>query len=292
MDRKITESSFERVKQWGSSSHLGTDLLLLNLENPGLMPREARRMSFIFLALCTRGWFECRLDGRKIAVGKGDLIVVSERHVVSEISLSDTTEGLCMAVSPSFLQDIIRDVSDLSALFLTTRTNPVIAVGERDATVFSEYFSVIKSKLEASDNRFRKELARTLMLAMFYDLSNIIYRTSRQNVQHQSRADDIFARFIKMVEENCHQERRVSWYARQLCITPKYLSETVKSVSRRTPNEWIDNYVLLHVRVLLKNTTKSIKSIAEEMHFSNQSFLGKYFKEHVGMSPTAYRARG
>ena len=81
----------------------------------------------------------------------------------------------------------------------------------------------------------------------------------------------------------------MGWYAEQLCITPKYLSEVIKQVSKRTPNEWIDNYVMLEVRVLLKNTTKSIKEITEELNFPNQSFLGKYFKEHMGVSPSEYR---
>ena len=123
---------------------------------------------------------------------------------------------------------------------------------------------------------------------MFYDLSNVIYRV-QQDHKPQSRADVIFTKFIKLVENYYKQERRVGWYAQQLCITPKYLSETVKSVSRRTPNEWIDNYVTLELRVLLKDSTKSIKEIAEELNFPNQSFLGKYFKEHVGMPPSEYR---
>ena len=74
-----------------------------------------------------------------------------------------------------------------------------------------------------------------------------------------------------------------------MCITPKYLSEMVKAVSRRTPNEWIDNYVVMELRSLLKNTTKTVKEIAADMNFPNQSFLGKYFKEHVGLSPVSYR---
>ena len=45
----------------------------------------------------------------------------------------------------------------------------------------------------------------------------------------------------------------------------------------------------MELRVLLKNSTKSIREIAEEMNFANQSFLGKYFKEHIGMSPSQYR---
>ena len=63
----------------------------------------------------------------------------------------------------------------------------------------------------------------------------------------------------------------------------------VKQVSKRTPNDWIDNYVMLEIRVLLKNTTKSIKEIADAVNFPNQSFLGKFFKEHMGMSPSEYR---
>ena len=34
---------------------------------------------------------------------------------------------------------------------------------------------------------------------------------------------------------------------------------------------------------------ETIKEISDELHFANQSFLGKFFKEHVGMSPSAYR---
>ena len=45
----------------------------------------------------------------------------------------------------------------------------------------------------------------------------------------------------------------------------------------------------MELRVALKNSTRSIKEIAEDMNFPNQSFLGKYFKEHVGMTPSEYR---
>lgn len=63
----------------------------------------------------------------------------------------------------------------------------------------------------------------------------------------------------------------------------------MKSVSNRTPNEWIDYYVMLELRVRLRNTESSIKEITQGMNFSSQSFLGKYFKEHAGMSPSEYR---
>ena len=127
---------------------------------------------------------------------------------------------------------------------------------------------------------------------MLSDLSNIIFRMQTTVDRRQTRGEAIFTQFLQLVELNFRHERRVSWYAKQLCISPKYLSEIIKQVSRRTPNDWIDNFVTLEIRVLLRNSTKSIKEIAQELNFPNQSFFGKFFKEHVGLSPSQYRNNG
>ena len=120
-------------------------------------------------------------------------------------------------------------------------------------------------------------------------MSGVIWRVEQRGVKGQTRAGTLFSKFIGILEKKYREERRVSWYAKQLDISPKYLAEVVKQVSKRTPNDWIDQYVILELRVLLKNSSKSIKEITELLHFPNQSFLGKYFKEHVGLSPSEYR---
>ncbi|MBP5777751.1 MAG: AraC family transcriptional regulator [Prevotella sp.] len=252
------------------------------------MPTEPRRMNFILIGLCTKGEVMYQLDTQKQIIKAGDILIVSDRHVVDSYQRSPDMEGLCMMLSVNFYCEIIQNVSDVSALFLFSRQHPVMRLEQREIDTFKEYFQVIKQKIGDEGNHFRKDLVKTLLLAMFYDLSNIIYRV-KQDDKPLTRAEIIFTKFIKLVEKNFREERRVSWYAQQICITPKYLSETVKNVSHRTPNEWIDNYIILELRVLLKNSTKTIKEIAEELKFPNQSFLGKFFKEHVGMSPSQYR---
>ncbi len=289
MNQKIIETDFEKAKKWVSGEYIEDDLLLIDQLADAPFPAEPRRMNFILLGFCTRGQVEYRVDTVEHVVHPGEVIIVSERHVVDHYKASPDLMGLCMMVSVPFFKEVIRDVSDLSALFLFSRNHPVMKLTEREGEIFHRYFYAIRERITDTTNHFRRELIRTLMLAMFYDLSNVIYSFRQQTDQRKSRADEIFAQFIKMVEANCKEERRVAWYAEQLGITPKYLSETVKHVSKRTPNEWIDNYVTLEIRVQLKTSTKSIKDIAKEMKFPNQSFLGKYFKEHVGMSPSDYR---
>ena len=285
----IPETSMALAQQWENSGYLADDLLLLEHMSGVPFPKEPRRMNFILIALCTQGQVSYRMDMQEQVVTPGDLMIVSERHVIDNYSASADLDGQCFIVSTQFLHEIIQNISDMSALFLFSRQHPVLKLKERDQQVFQEYYRLIRQKIQGNDNHFRKDLIRTLLLAMFYDLTNVVYHFQQLTNERQTRADVIFHSFIKLVEENCRHERRVGWYAQQLGITAKYLSETIKHISKRTPNQWIDNYVTMELRVELKNTTKSIKQITEEMNFPNQSFLGKYFKEHVGVSPSEYR---
>ena len=165
-----------------------------------------------------------QLDTQKKVIKAGDILIVSDQHVVDSYQHSPDMEGLCMMMSVHFFREIIQNVSDVSSLFLFSRQHPVMKLEQREIDTFKEYFQVIKQKISDEGNHFRKDLIKTLLLAMFYDLSNIIYRVKQDDKPH-TRAEIIFTRFIQLVEKNFREERRVGWYAQQLCITAKYLSE-------------------------------------------------------------------
>ena len=274
------------------TEYIDGDVLLSDKLNRAYMPTSPRRMTFILVALCTHG--ECRfnIDTQPVTIRKNDVVVISDRHIVDSFSATDDADGLVMMLSVNFFYEIVRNVSDVSTLFCFSRSHPVVSLEDREVELFRSYFYFLKEKIGDPANKFRRNIVGTLILVMFYDLSNVILRVQEEtHNKKQTRAESIFTKFIRLVELHFRHERKVGWYALQLGITPKYLSETVKSVSSRTPNEWIDSYVTLELRVMLKTSTKSIKEISDEMHFPNQSFLGKFFREHVGVTPTAYRKK-
>jgi AraC-like DNA-binding protein len=284
----IQTTEFVKAKNWEGSVCLGNDLLLSDQINKAPMPSEPRKMNFILIGLCTKGSIRYRMNTQEVTVHAGEMLVVSERHVIDGYQPSNDMEGLCIMMSVDFFHEIIKSVHDVSSLFVVARMQPVMKLEDDEIETFKDYFQVVRQKITDNHNHFRKDLIRTLMLAMFYDVGNVIYRVKNFD-ESLRRSEKVFTNFLKMVEENCKKERRVAWYAQQQNITPKYLSEAVKRVSGRTAVEWVENYVTMELRVLLKNSTKTIKEIANEMNFPNQSFLGKYFKEHVGTTPSEYR---
>ncbi len=289
MNGNITEISISEMKKLYNGSYIDDDIMVFNEIGSLPLPNEPRRMKCILLALCRHGKVQYSVDTEERMVAANDVIIISEGQVIDNYMLSNDLSGIAILISQNFFSEIIKDIHGISSLFLFSRSHPVFGLRQDEIGNLMTYFDLIWNKMNDDEHHFRKDVVRSLIATMIYDLSQVIYRIQQQKNKRSGRAESIFTEFIKLVEQNFRHERRVSHYATRLCITPKYLSETVKQVSHRTPNEWIDNYVALEIRVMLKNTTKSIKEIAEEMNFPNQSFLGRFFKEHVGMSPSEYR---
>ncbi len=285
----IIDITLEEARHWGASHYMEEGLLLTDHITKDTTSSEPLRMNFTLMALCIRGNAQYCIDTHEQTVEPGDLLFISERHLVSQYV--ESPDFLCQTimVRTEFYHDFVQNVKNVSSLLLFSMNNPVVHLTPAEVQTYSNYFQTILEKMSNHQHPYRTELVKATLLAMFYDMSGVIYRVEQQDQKVQTRADAFFAKFIRVLEQNFRHERRVSWYAEQLNITPKYLSEVVKKTSKRTPTEWIDNYVILEARVLLKNSTKSIKEIADELHFANQSFLGKYFKEHTGMSPSEFR---
>lgn len=289
VNKNIIDTTLEQAREWGNAQYLKEGLVLTNQIAHASISKEPQRLNFILMALCHKGKATYSIDTREQTVLPGDLFFISERHIVDNFDASEDFDCQCIMLSTQFYHGFVQNVKNVSSLLLFSMNNPVVSLTRQEIQTYGNFFTLIREKIADENHHYRKEVVQALLLAMFYDMSGVIYRVEQSSAKKQSRSDVIFARFIALLQENFRKERRVGWYASQLEITAKYLSEVVKNVSKRTPNEWIDSYVVLELRVLLKNSPKSIKEITEELNFPNQSFLGKYFKEHVGVSPSEYR---
>ena len=104
-----------------------------------------------------------------------------------------------------------------------------------------------------------------------------------------TRQADLFQRFVALVHEHCTEQREVAFYADRLCISTRYLSTIIRSVAHSTAKEFIDRSVVLEIKMLLGSTELSVQEIAYRLHLPDQSYLGRFFKKHTGVSPTEFR---
>ncbi len=265
------------------------DMVILDDIITQAMTKDPRRMQCLLVGMCLEGEASIYIDSMKRNVKPGDIVIIGRERVVSDGVKSHDCKGIGILISYDFFKETVKSVHALSSLFLFARNHPVFHMESTRAQFIRDTYDRLRLKVTQTDHHYRRDIAQSLFLTMIYELSDAIWQMRADDDPCRTRAEKIFTDFIELLERNFVTERRVGWYSQQLCISPKYLSETIKAVSHYTPNEWIDNYVTMELRMRLRNTTKSIKEIAHEMNFSNQSFLGKYFKEHTGQSPSEFR---
>ena len=107
--------------------------------------------------------------------------------------------------------------------------------------------------------------------------------------QLPTQENNHFDKFMRLLQENYMKHHTIKYYADRMNLSPKYLSLIIKKVSGRLATEWIDDCVILEAKNLIKYSSMSIQEISYALNFTNQSFFGKYFKRHTGISPKAYR---
>lgn len=124
------------------------------------------------------------------------------------------------------------------------------------------------------------------------DIYDKCYRYfDRQEIEGKSRQDEIFKNFIALTHENCIYQREVSFYAGKLCISTKYLTGICRRVTGNSAKQIIDEFAILEIKVLLQSTEMTIQEIADKLGFPDQSYLGRYFKRHEGISPKEYQSK-
>ena len=145
---------------------------------------------------------------------------------------------------------------------------------------------------EDKENRFRNTIAQNLLQIFFLDTYDKVQRLfTQEQIEGSSRKDELFKKFISLVQKHCTVQRDVAFYAEQLCISTRYLSAITQQVGENSAKEIIDEFLILELKIALQSTDLSLKEIADKYHFPDQSFFGRFFKKHTGMSPKGFRAK-
>lgn len=138
---------------------------------------------------------------------------------------------------------------------------------------------------------YNEDVVEHLFSAFIYTLSSSLLKQEKLNKNKMTRQEDITFEFIKNVFENLKTERSLQFYADKQQLTIRHLSSVVKSVTKRTGNQIISEFVMNEAKILLSTTNEAIYKIATDLNFSDPYSFSHFFKKHSKMSPVQYRAQ-
>lgn len=252
-----------------------------------------------------------RLDGVLfflIQDGMLDLEINSVRSVFTANSFATLGFGTAIRFMPvshkdnrvvalffhkDFLQGVNINFAAISTPVIIDRTSPDVILSDEERDTVLRYIELLRlNSLYDINSQIETNVAASLLAALIYQLVDFYYRrlgthasTKGQRTCRTAYVHD----FIKLVHVYYTQERSVAFYADKLFISPKYLSLLVKEATGKSAARWIDEFVLMEAKNLLRFSGKNVQQVAYSLNFSNQSSFGKYFKHLTGMSPTEYQ---
>ncbi|MDE6048229.1 MAG: AraC family transcriptional regulator [Paramuribaculum sp.] len=290
----ISTRSMERVSS--EFSKLGSDYIFARMSDINLfanMNNAPTRLGGVLIALTLCGEIELEVNLTRYTLKPDNIIVLGKDCLVQTRNATGENDAYVLIASESFMRDINLDINMLTAARVTPSPANVMQLSPEESALMVKYFSLIHSNTSTNtDEKCVRSISRCLISAAVYQLIQFTMNHPAQNSTSttvRSRRSSYVKDFIRLVHEHHRRERSVSFYASKLFISPKYLSLIVKESTGRSAAEWIDEFVVLEAKNLLRFSGKNVQQVAYELNFTNQSSFGKYFKHLTGMSPTEYQ---
>ena len=276
----------------------GDDFRIMDIQSTDKTsePDFTCRIDGVVVIYCVKGYLKLTANLKELTLEENCLAIFDPGTHIRIISLgADGTENnrfIIVSLSLKFAGELRVDFKRVLSDGMGMSETPVIHMNQDNARNFQDYLMMIYRTMK-DENAFKEMALTSLMSSMICILAGLwldrIQDIRKQKQNDTSRSRVTFESFISLVSEHYAKHRNVGFYADQLCLTPKYLSKVVKNFSGKSAPEWIDAYVILEAKNLLKYSDLAIKEIVYRLNFPNQSVFYKFFKTRTGITPSQYR---
>ena len=246
---------------------------------------------------CVKGEFEVEINLKKFTIRKDSMFIYTPGNIVRVTNIDpqekESVHFVVVAISEDLMSSTRFDFSKLYNESPRLLESPCVVINENERELCRKYFDLIQEVSKMRMPNMRESVAALissifyLMGAMWTDRLTAAKKNGGEEVSTRSKI--VLEDFLLLVRDYHTKERSLSFYADKLYLTPKYLSKLIKSVSGKSAHEWIDSFVILEAKNLLKYSDMSIKSIVYELNFPNQTTFYRFFKTKTGMTPSEYR---
>ncbi len=263
------------------------EYLILNTLTDFVRPESFHADYHIHL-FCKGGTLSFFCNHKSFEVTAGCLLIWQMTTEFTDITCSEDFDADLLMIANPFLGRYNPEMVWATKGYMYIKENPVFRLDPDERDIIATDFKQFYQRIRAPRNLFGEEIVGSLLRILLYDIWNIYSREIEK-----ADIDDItsrhFLRFLLSVQENCREHREVAWYARELGLAPKYLSEISKSITGLPAGDWIDAYTAHELRKLLSDPRLTLTDIADTLHISSLPALTRYMKRILHTTPSEFR---
>ena len=242
--------------------------------------------------LVSRGEVRVSIDFVPYRLQANSGMVVQRNHTYDQLHFSSDFKGTLVIANLDYILSTLHvedrpTVEEMMAIHYST----VHQFDEEDLFIVWEIIGRLRHNMSRTEHRYHKSLVRNEFSNLLLELWELgrPENTKGKEVFRDDYHNELAARFLDLLLNHCREEHELTFYAEELCVTPVYLSRTMKKLSGKPASQWISDAMLTVAKVLLRKPGVTVQEVALELHFADQSSFGKFFKKHTGISPLEYK---
>lgn len=289
MNQTISFFNWRSEVNLNRADKIGEDLILFESPKQNVPFINPFKLDISAVIISTRGTMRGSVNLKSFSMESPALIVVVANQILELHELSDDYYGYFILMSPNTAHTLTTTFRAMYNLRSLVYEYPCVSLTGSESALMLSNFKSIQQMIRATDNINRLKIIELLIQVMSLEVENIFHNLTDD--KPQTKKELFIKDFIDLVEKNYREHRDIKFYADKMSLTPKYFSKVIKEETGKSTAEWINSYVLLEAKALLKSTDMTIQQISIHLDFPTQSHFGKYFKNHTGLSPKAYRSQ-
>lgn len=249
---------------------------------------EFHKISFYAILLITENSGDYNLNFKDYRYKKGTLFAIRKDNIHK--FYKSKAKGILLVFTENFIVNYSNqlEAAKIFLLFNEMLASPKLQLNKAEFDEVITLINLIKKEYFEVKDDYSANIIRKFVQVVITKLFRI---KSKDNVVFE---DDKylfkFLQFQELVEKECFNHKKVSFFAKEMGMTTKTLNNVTQSIIHKSAKTFINEIVIIQSKRLIINSQNSLTEIAYQVGFTEPTNFFKYFRKYTGVSPRQFKA--
>ncbi|MGL2965853.1 helix-turn-helix domain-containing protein [Flavobacterium sp. XGLA_31] len=224
---------------------------------------------------------------------EGGLSFIMPNQVIACVEDEQDMSGYTLLIHPDFIRGYPLDHKIKTYGFFSYGANEALHLSDKEKKTIFSVFDNIREELNGTIDDFSQDVVISY-IEVLLNYSNRFYK--RQFLTRKHISNDLLTKMEELLNTYFEQETTlnlgvptVDYLAGQLHVSPRYLSDMLRSVTGQNAQQHIHATLIEKAKEYLTATSLSVAEIAYKLGFEQPQSFNKLFKNKTKQTPVQFK---
>lgn len=294
MDHFNSVQEFHKYMAWPPPEH--PMFGLISLESAEIPHRESSQpitTDFYMISLKYVVSGKMAYGRTQIDFSRGSLLFYAPRQIIQWKDVTLEKTGFVITIHEEYFRGHALAEKIKNYGFFSYTVNEALHLSPKEEAIVTALYNNLESEYNSHQDEHSKEIVLVLIETLlkyaerFYKRQFIVRKEMQSGLSQ--RFKETLTKYFETGKFNELGTPSIDWIAKELSVSPRYLSDSLKMESGKTAIEHIHLYLIDEAKNLLLEPGTTVSSVAYQLGFEYPQYFSRLFKKKVGVSPATFR---